>query len=83
MLADGCKFRNLQALIKTLSAPTSHSLKSQAGILCHGFCLDHCNKSMSLATMYGCPITCKVESAGSSSHGNPSGLSWTFLVFGG
>lgn len=70
-------------LIITLLAPMSschpvlpHRFKSQTGMLSHGFCLNSCNKSMSLAAMHRCTIKCNVVwSGGHSSSDNHTGLS--------
>ena len=43
-------------LITTLSAPTSHNLKCQAGMLSQGLCLNCCNKSISSVAAYGTPL---------------------------
>lgn len=82
MRGNGCKFRDLGPLITTLLAPISHHLKSQAGMFSCGFCLNHWNRSMSLAATRGHTITYNVGWAGSHSLGDdPAGLSQTSCIF--
>ena len=51
------------SLITTLSAPMSHNLSSQAGMLSHGLCLSHCNRSTSSGAVYRHTVTHNVVKA--------------------
>ena len=46
-------------LTTPLSAPKSHNLKSQVGILSLGFCQNRCTKSINLVAVLGWAVTCR------------------------